>query len=40
MTLDKDHWLAIKGCVFLLSLSPLVLLSKAAIQNQLGANKS
>lgn len=38
MALDKKHWIAIKGCVFFLSLLPLVLLFKAAIQNQLGAN--
>jgi sulfoxide reductase heme-binding subunit YedZ len=38
MALDKKHWIAIKGCVFLLSLLPLVLLFTAAIQNQLGAN--
>lgn len=38
MALDKKYWTAIRACVFLLSLLPFVLLLKAAIQDQLGAN--
>jgi sulfoxide reductase heme-binding subunit YedZ len=38
MALDKKYWVIIKICVFLLNLSPFVLLLIAAIQNQLGAN--
>jgi sulfoxide reductase heme-binding subunit YedZ len=38
MALDKKSWMAIKACVFLLSLLPFILLFKAAIQDQLGAN--
>lgn len=38
MALDKKYWMAIKVCVFLLSLLPFILLFKAAIQDQLGAN--
>jgi sulfoxide reductase heme-binding subunit YedZ len=38
MALDKKYWVIIKICVFLLNLSPFVLLLITAIQNQLGAN--